>query len=307
VSISAFAKVTGHLVNAQQAGKLPYLSEIFARGCWGDDLMTASERHQLLGKNRCMYAARPDEPLARVPAQIIRVTGADGVVREKGTGTMTPEYLAHLDELEAQGYQIYQRIVVGAQVLRDDHGYVLRKPRGTIVPVTWSTQLHAAEMWWTLAMPVPVGMAILARVLRETIRSHAPSRRAVKTMTSAGKVGRNIVAHNLVIAPHPNVLAKIKAAGQPVDQILETIARHAIERMERKRGAKITAVASTHLQDSTGIRPHLHIRMVSRDSRGKYISLFDRKAGGSGGGRCVLQDDIEREIIRTIERDRPRD
>jgi hypothetical protein len=78
--------------------------------------------------------------------------------------------------------------------------------------------------------------------------------------------------------------------------------------MERKRGAQIIAVCSTHLQDSSGIRPHLHLRMSAYDSAGKYISLFNRKNGSSSGGRCVMQAEIERETIRTIERwDQPRE
>jgi hypothetical protein len=309
MSLAVITPVTGHPANAHQAGKLPYLNETIARCRWDDDLTTASERRQLLGKNRCMYAARPGGPPVRVPAQILRVTGADGITREKGTGTITEEYLNHLDEMEAQGYQIYQRIVVGPQVLRHDHGYVLAKPRGTIMPASWRTRLQAREMGWTPDMPGSAAMKILACVIRKAIRSHRSIRRAVKTRTSAKKVSKNIVAHNLAIAPHPRILEQIRRAGQPVDQVLELIARRAIERMERKRGAQITAVCSTHLQDSKGFRPHLHIRMVATDSRGEPIALFNRKTGGSGGGPCILQAEIERDLLRIIEieRDRPRE
>jgi len=252
--------------------------------------------------------ARPGDKITRVPAQIIQVRSTDGIVRERKTGTLSEEYLAHLDELEAQGYQIYQRIVTGTKILQHDHGCVLDRPRGTIVPATWTAQVRAQELGWAAAMPAPAGMPILARVIRDSIRPHKLVRRTVKTMTGKKKTVQTIAGHNLVIAPSPAILAQIKRAGQPVDKVLEVIARHALERMERKRGAQIVAVCSTHLQNSSGIQPHLHIRMSAYDSKGKYINLFDRKDGGSGGGRCIMQEDIEREMRRTIERwDQPRE
>ncbi len=298
---SLFVKVTGHPSSVDAAGDLPYLNEITARDNRGFDLLTAAERHKLLGKNRCISIAQPGGKITRLPAQTIRVRGADGIVRDRRTGTISPEYLAHLDELEAQGYQIYQRIITGPKILRHDHGCVLAEPRGTIIPATWMTHVRSQELGWSAALSAPTGMKILARVIRDSIRPHKLVRRTVKTMTGK-KVVQTVAAHNLAFAPSPAILAQIKRAGQPVDKVLVILGRHALERMERKRGAQIVAVASTHLQGSTDFRPHLHVRMSAYDSKGDYINLFSRKDGSRGGGRCIMQDDIEREMLRTIER-----
>jgi hypothetical protein len=130
-------------------------------------------------------------------------------------------------------------------------------------------------------------------------------------MTGGAKKGKTIAGHNLVLAPHPLLLERIRAAGQPVDTIMEIAARRALEKLERKIGAKIVAVAATHIQDSDSIRPHLHIRATAYDSLGRYIKLFDRKVGGAGaaggGGRCLLQPEVERQIVKIIERWNPRE
>ena len=198
---------------------------------------------------------------------------------------------------------------MGIKPLEHDHGFNLARPRGFIVPLTWTAQLRAQEMGWTASAPAAAGASILAGLIRNSIRPHPLLHRTVKTMTGGKKVGRAVAAHNLVVAPSPAILAQIKRAGQPVDLILETAARRAIEKIERKIGGKITAVVSTHLQDSTNARPHLHVRMSAYDSNGKYIRLFDR-AGGSGGsgggGRCILQPEIERQVRTMIERWEPR-
>jgi hypothetical protein len=212
---------------------------------------------------------------------------------------------ARAQEMQRHGKMICERVVIGIKPLVHDHGFKLARPRGTVAPLSWTAQLRAQEMGWTASVPAAVGRPILSRVLRDSIRPHLLIHRAVKTMTGGKKVGRAIAAHNLVVAPSPAILAQIKRAGQSVDKILETAARRALEKMERKIGGRITAMASTHLQDSTGIRPHLHVRLSAYDSNGKYIRLFDR-AGGSGGGRCILQPEIERQIRTIIERWEPR-
>ena len=111
-----------------------------------------------------------------------------------------------------------------------------------------------------------------------------------------------VYAHNIVVAPHPSVLQMIKENGIPVDTVLELAARRSIEVLERKVGAKIFAIAGVHLEDSSSVRPHLHIRMAAYDSKGRYIGLFDRKKGSRGGNRMCLQEEIERQIIRQISR-----
>jgi hypothetical protein len=308
MSVSVLVKATGHPESLAALGDLDYLSEPTSRGNWQFDLLTAAERHQLLGKNRRIFAAKPDGKIIRVPATTIQITGADGVTRERRTGTISEPYLAHLNALESQGYQIFQRVVIGIKPLTHDHGYRMASPRGAIVPITWTAQVRAHELGLTAALPARASMSILGRVLRDHTRLHVLRKRTVKTMTGAKKVARTIAGHNLVIAPSPSVLARIKSAGLPVDKVLETAARRVLEQMERKRGAQIVAVASTHIQDSSGIRPHLHFRLSAYDTSGKYISLFNRKLGNSRGGRCVMQDEIERQILRIIERrDRPRE
>ena len=310
--ISAIAIVTGHTSTIDQATDLRYPSEIEAHDNWIFSLLTATERQQLEGKHRRIFAAKPKGKITRVPAQRIPVRDADGVLRERGTGTITKEYLADLDAMEAQGYNIYQRVVVGKKVLVDNHGYNLSAPRGTINPSTLATRLHAQELGWSPSLSPKAGRLILSRVMRESIRGNRLHRHAVKTITSTKKVGKPITAHNLVLAPAPYLLERIRHSGQCVDTVMEIAARRALEKLERKIKAKITAVCSTHLQDSSGVRPHLHIRMSAYDSLGRYIKLFDRKGGGGGGGsgargsgRCLLQPEMERQIIKIVERWEP--
>jgi hypothetical protein len=296
-------KVTGRIKTVKLAGDIRYLDETQARADW--QFVPLSEVSELIGKKRKLFMADPGGAIVRIPAEIILALDRHGVMRPHRMGIVSSAYAEQLEQLHAQGKTLFQRIVVGIQELRDDHGYVLARARGTIVPLTWTTQLHAAERGWTAALPPLVGMDILADLLRDMLRSHGSTHRAIKTMTSPKKVGRDFVAVNLTVAPHPQILDAIRRAGQPVDKILEAAAHRVLEKMERKRGAKIVALASTHVQDSKRFRPHLHIRMTSNDSRGKPIALFDNKAGTSRGGRCLLQDDIEREMLRTIERWEP--
>jgi hypothetical protein len=302
---AVIVKVTGHIEKIAQAGDLRYLDERQARGNW--QFVPLAGINEVIGKKRKLFMADPGGPIVRIPAEIISTVDRHGVMRSCGTGIISAAHAAGLEQLRVQGKTLFQRIVVGIQELRHDHGYVLARPRGTIVPLTWTTQLQAAERGWTPTMPAPAGMTILGDLVRDTIRSNGSTRRAVKTMTSSKKVGRDVVAHSLVVAPNLGVLDAIRRAGQPVDIVLETAARRVLEKMERQRGAKIVAVASTHLQDSTRFRPHLHIRVCVCDSKGEPIAVFNNKTGGSGGGPCILQDDIERHILRTIERDRPRE
>ena len=293
-------KVTGRIQTVKRAGDLRYLDETQARADW--QFVPLSEVSHLIGKKRKLYMADPGGDPVRIPAEIILAPDRDGVMRPRRTGIISAAYAAQLEQLHAQGKTLFQRIVVGIQELRDDHDFVLARPRGTIVPLTWTAQLHAAERGWTPEMPASDGMDILADLLRDAARSHGSTHRAVKTMTSSKKIGRDFVAVNLAVAPHPQILDAIRRAGQPVDKILEAAARRVLEKMERQCGGKIVAVASTHLQDSNHFRPHLHIRLTANDSRGESLAFFDNKKGSSRGGRTILQDDIEREVLRTIER-----
>jgi hypothetical protein len=301
---AVITKATGHVSTVSLAGDLRYLDETTSRGNWEFKQLTPEEIKHLVGKKRRLFSAQQGGPIIRIPAEIIPVLDRRGVMRGRKTGIISDPYAARAEGLHTMGNIIYQRIVTGVKALDPGHGFSLAREHGTIVPLTWTAQIKAQEMQWSASLPAAAGRPILSRMLREATRNHAPSRRAVRTLTSDKKVGRDVVAHNLVVAPHPRILAQIKRAGQPVDMVLEAAARRAVEQMERKRGAKIIAVASTHLQDSSGVRPHLHIRMSSHDSAGKYIRLFDRKTGGSGGGRCILQNEIERQIQITIERTR---
>ncbi|MCE0497339.1 MAG: hypothetical protein LV481_05260 [Methylacidiphilales bacterium] len=299
---AVITKVTGHVSSIALAGDIRYLNETISRGNWQFKPLTPEEIRELVGKNRRLFMADEGGPIIRFPAQTILVRGKNGVMRQSRTGKISTEYVAQLEQLRGQGKRIYQRIVIGIKPLADDHGYILDQPHGTIVPLTWSTRLRAQEK----AGAAAASTTILSQVLRDAIRLHAPSHRAVKTITSVKKMGRSIVAHNLTVAPHPKLLQQIRRAGQPIDKVLEVAARRALERIERKIEGQITAVASTHIQDSTGIRPHLHVRMAARASNGKYIALFDGKGGSSRSGRCILQQEIERQIRIMIERWEPR-
>jgi hypothetical protein len=306
---SIITKVTGHVATAALAGDLRYLDETSSRGDWQFQLLTAEEISDLIGKNRKLFIADPGGPIIRIPAEILPSLDRNGVMHGRATGTISSAYAARMAGLRTMGKKIYERVVIGIKPLENDHGFHLARPRGTVAPLTWTAQLRAQEMGWTASAPTAAGRPILSHVLRDSIRPNLLVRRTVKTMTGGKKVGRAVAAHNLVVAPSLAILAQIKRAGQPVDQLLETAARRALEKMERKIGGKITAVASTHLQDSTGIRPHLHVRLSAYDSNGKYIRLFDRAGGGgggSGGGRCILQPEIERQIRTMIERWEPR-
>lgn len=300
--ISALMKATGHPATLDQLADLRYPSGLNARDLWGVSELTAAQIEELIGKTRCIHASDPGGEFARVPAEIT----SDG----KRTGRISPAYAAHLLEMQRQGKIIAQRIVLGATERRDDHGFRLAHERGTVVPLTLQARLHAQELGWNDSLSVEAGRLVLSRMLRATLRGQRLTRRAVKSITSPKKTGRTIAGHNLVLAPHPKLLERIRAAGQCVDTIMEIAARRALEKLERKIGAKITAVAATHLQDSSGIRPHLHIRMSAYDSNGKYIKLFDRKGGsggaGGGGGRCILQPEVERQVQKIIERWEPR-
>lgn len=302
---AVIVKVTGHIEKIELAGDLRYLSEKDSRSNWQFTPLTPEQIKELVGKNRCLFAADPGGPIIRVGPEITLTPGRNGVMRRRRTGKISPEYAHGLEQLHAHGKTIFQRIVIGVKTLNPDHGYQLARPRGTVVPLTWTAQVRAQERSWKETMPIASGRKLLGQVVRDSIRPHAPIRRAVKTITSGKKVGRSMIAHNLTVAPHPRLLQQIRRARQQVDKVLETAARRALEKIERRMKGKIVAVASTHLEDSTNIRPHLHVRLVAYDSSGDYIALFNGKGGGGGGGRCILQDDIEREIKILIERGRP--
>lgn len=303
--ISAIMKASGHPETVAYLADLRYPSGLNARDFWGFSKLTSAQIEGLIGKPRCIFAADPGEDFERVPAEI----GMDG----KGTGRISSAYAARLVEMQAQGKIIAQRIVLGSTERRDDHGYPLAHERGTVVPVTLEARLHAQELGWNETLPVEAGRLLLSRMLRESIRPHVLTRRAVKGMTGGKKKGKTIAGHNLVLAPAPHLLQRIRAAGQCVDTVMEIAARRSLEKLERQIGAKITAVAATHIEDSSGVRPHLHIRMSAYDSNGNYISLFSRKGGGGGsgaaggGGRCLLQPEVERQIVKIIERWNPRE
>jgi hypothetical protein len=299
-------KVTGHIFSIRLAADFRYLNELIARGNRQFVPLTPDELRNLIGKHRRLFTAEEGGPILRFPAQTILKRGSNGVMRQSRTGKISPEYAAQLEQLQAQGQRIFHRIVTGVKTLDPDHGYTLAQPHGTIVPLNWYTRLRAEEKGWTATAPAAAGVPILSQVLCDTMRRHPPVRRAVRTMTSEKKAGHDIYAHNLTVAPHPKLLQQIRAAGQPIDKVLELAARRALERIERKIGGQITAVASTHLQDSSTVRPHLHIRMAARASNGEEIALFDGKRGGWGGGRCILQPEIERQIRTMIERWEPR-
>lgn len=301
--ISALMKASGHPETVGYLADLRYPSGLHARDCWGFDELTDAQIEELIGKTRCIYATDPGGEFERVPAEID--------IHGKGTGIISAAYAAQLMQMQSQGKIIAQRIVLGSIERRDDHGFALTHERGTVVPLTLAARLHAQELGWNDALTVEAGRQVLSRMLRESLRGQRLHRHAVKTMTGGAKKGKTIAGHNLVLAPHPRLLERIRAAGQPVDTIMEIAARRALEKMERRIGAKIIAVAATHLQDSSGIRPHLHIRMSGYDSLGRYIKLFDRKGGGGGSGargsgRCLLQPEVERQVEKIIERWEPR-
>jgi len=290
--ISAILKVTGH---GEEGDDLRYMSGLKSRDLWGFSPLTRDGIRGLVGKKRRIFVADPGGKFERLPAERLPT--------RKRTGIISAAYAARLEEMQSQGKIIAQRIVLGPMERRDDHGYQLAQERGTVIPLTLEALLRAKELGWSESLSVEAGRSILSRLMREGIRGLRLHRHAVKTITTTKKAGKTIASHNLVLAPHPRLLERIRRAGQSVDAVMEVAARRALEKMERQLGAKITALAATHLQDSTSIRPHLHLRLIAYDSNGKYLRLFDRQ---TGSGRCMLQPEVERQIVRIIERWEPR-
>src|SRR5260221_1293387 len=182
--VAVITKATGHVATTALAGDLRYLDETISRGNWEFKPLTPEQVRELIGKNRRLFASDEGGTIIRIPAEILPKLDRHGVMRGCKTGTISPAYAARLEEMQRQGKQLYHRIVTGVKALDPDHGFTLARKHGTVVPLTWTAQFKAQEMQWTAALPAAAGRPILSRMLREATRNHAPSRRAVRTMTS---------------------------------------------------------------------------------------------------------------------------
>jgi hypothetical protein len=143
---------------------------------------------------------------------------------------------------------------------------------------------------------------ICSLVTRAKLRSLDPTRLRKQRFSGSSDHGKPVYAHNLVVAPSPSLLRRIFAQKLPVDDVLERAARRGIEQLERRIKGKIYAFAGLHMEGASSVRPHLHVRLIAYDSNGKYVPLFDRKAGSRKGGRVIFQHEVERQIKRFIER-----
>ena len=150
--VGAILKVTGH--GDDQADDLRYVSGLNARDLWGFSPLTRDGIQGLVGKKRRIFVADPGGRFERLPAEILPT--------HKRTGIISAAYAARLDEMQAQGKIVAQRIVLGPTELRDDHGYQIAHERGMVVPLTLEALLRAKELDWSESLSVEAGRSILS-------------------------------------------------------------------------------------------------------------------------------------------------
>jgi len=180
--------------------------------------------------------------------------------------------------------------------------YITRRKRGEVFPLTYTARLDCLKLGWKEEKSIAAKARICRQVMRAALHALQPSQVWRQHVRGSKGDCLPVYAHNLVVAPSPSVLKSIRDKKMPIDDILEVAARRAIEQMERKTKAKIYAFAGLHMEDSTSVRPHLHVRLCAYTNAGKYIALFDRKRGSARGNRVIFQDEAERQIHRLINR-----
>lgn len=263
-----------------------------------------SERDVSALKNRPaqIFVRTNGGKLVRIEPESIRRQDGEGKSKLVRTGIISDAYAAKLIDQIKAGNQLVVRRFQPKGKLKAETGFVTRRTRGDVFPVTYLARLECNKAGLNDGQSIRDKIKICGQVMRGFLKQVRPIARRVKRGIGSERATVSVWAHNVVIAPHPSVLEQIRRQGLPVDDVLELAARRAVEQLERKTGAKIIAFGGVHLEDSTTVRPHLHLRLAAYNTDGRYIALFDRKQGSRAGNRVVFQDEIERQILRQIER-----
>jgi hypothetical protein len=302
--MNALLKKTGTMTTAHRAGDGRYLSELLARADRQFEAITVPDVDAMIGHAwRIFQATAEGKMVQRSPEVVGQRQGRAGAIPIH-SGIISPGYAAVLTADIDSGACLFVRKIVGIKALALETPFYHKFPRGDVRPLTYTAKLTALEFRWTDELSQAEKLSICGKVVRAALRHQPLRRQTVKTAAGIRKTAQTVAAHNLVLCPSPIVLAELRTKSLPVDLVMEVAARRALERYERKKGVKLTAICSTHLEDSTGFRPHLHIRLVAYDSNGKYVPIFDRACGQTGGNRCIFEEEMQRQFDREIERER---
>jgi hypothetical protein len=289
---------TGAITTAHRAGDPRYLSALYAREVRGFEPITNIDG--MIGQPWRIFYPGVDEKMIQREPEII---GWDNGIAIH-SGIISPNYAALIKGEMAQGKDFFVYKYVGLKAPASESPFHLQFPLGDVRPLMHGAKVRALELGWNEQLSLTEKLRICGKLIRDALRGQPLRRQAIKTASGARKAGQTIAAHNLVFCPNPTVLRDIQARKLPVDLMMEVAARRALEQYERKKGVKLTAICATHLEDSTGFRPHLHIRLVAYDSTGKYVPIFDRACGQAGGNRCVFEEEMQRQFQREIDRER---
>ena len=296
---------TGTVTTAHRAGDGRYLCEISARA---DrqlvPITTTTDVDALVGHPWWIFERTPDEKITRKAPEIVNWRQGTAGPIPIHSGIISPEYAARLKTEMVEGKHFFVRKIVGVKTINPASPYRLEYPRGDVRPLTYSTKIRSRELGWTDDLSQAGKIAICGKVIRSALRGQPLRRQTIKTAAGIRKTAPTVAAHNLVFCPNPTALRDIEFRQLPVDLVMEVAARRTLEKFERRNGVTLTAICSTHLEDSSGYRPHLHIRLVAYGSSGKYVPIFDRAYGHAGGNRCVFEQEMQRQFDREIERER---
>lgn len=302
--MNALLKKTGTMTTAHRAGDGRYLSELLARADRQFEAITAPDVDAMIGHAWRIFQATAEGKMVQRPPEVVGQRQGRTAAVPIHSGIISPSYAAALKTDLASGTRLFVRKIVGVKALTPESSFHLQFARGEVRPLTYTAKVRASELGWGDRLSLPEKLSICGKVVRAALRHQSLRRRTIKTAAGMRKTAQTVAAHNLVLCPSPIVLTDMRAKSLPVDLIMEVAARRALEQYERKKGVKLTAICSTHLEDSSGFRPHLHIRLVAYDSSGKYVPIFDRECGQAGGSRCIFEEEMQRQFDREIERER---
>jgi hypothetical protein len=298
---------TGTMITIHRAGDERYLSELLARAERRFDPIMEPDIDAMIGQPWMVFHALPTGKMLRRPPEIVGHRSSRTGTIPIHSGIISTAYAESLKADLAAGVRLCVRKIIGVKTLAPTTPYRLGFNRGEVRPLTYAAKLAAAEFGWADQLSQSKKLGICGKVVRAALRRQPLRRQTIKTAAGIRKTAETVAAHNLVFCPSPLVLADLQASKFPVDVLMETAARRALEQYERKKGVKLIAVCSTHLEDSQGFRPHLHIRLVAYDSAGNYVPVFDRSKGHAGGNRCIFEAEMRRQFERGIERERAGD
>lgn len=294
-------KKTGTCRSAKIAANLDYLGDETDHSVMIPVWLAPDSIQDFVGKPVTLFSKsagllRKLEPESRLTID------PDGRTRRVKTGILSQEKASLLMKKCESGEELFVLRYRPRATTATTIEYITRREKGEVFPLTHIARLDCLKLGSKEGDSVAVKARICRQVMRSALHPLQPSQ--VRRQHVRGSKGDclPVYAHNLVVAPSPSVLKSIRDKRLPVDDILEIAARRAIEWLERKTKAKIWAFAGLHMEDSTSVRPHLHVRLGAYDSNGKYVALFDRKRGSAGGNRVIFQDELERQVIRLIER-----